>query len=240
MVETHATLSALIMAIISDQPFVRLGFERMFECRKDIRVVWQSHWRIESGAFLTEMQPDIIILDIETKLDVTVTIHQIHESAPNSKILLLSGLEDGQRMRDAFACGVDGVILKVQPPAVVLAAIDALSVPANRYDFITTQDVRNLDWKALPAQNVDLAREPASEWPDGLTERKLEIIRLVGQGLSNKDIADRLCISDSTVRQHLTDIFDKVGVSNRQKLLIHAQYFFSSVQRKKATVRSGS
>ena len=54
-------------------------------------------------------------------------------------------------------------------------------------------------------------------WPDALTEREREIIRLVGQGLSNKDIAYKLSISDSTVRHHMTSIFDKVGVPNRQK-----------------------
>jgi len=69
----------------------------------------------------------------------------------------------------------------------------------------------------------------------------LAIIRLIGQGLSNKDIVDWLCISDSTVRHRLTSIFDKVGVANRQKLLIHTQHVCSfSVQCKKSAVRHGS
>jgi DNA-binding NarL/FixJ family response regulator len=65
-------------------------------------------------------------------------------------------------------------------------------------------------------------------WPTGLTERKREVIRLVGQGLSNKDIAYRLSISDSTVRHHLTSIFGKVGVSNRQKLLVYSHHVRSA------------
>ena len=60
------------------------------------------------------------------------------------------------------------------------------------------------------------------KWPEGLTEREREVVRLISEGLSNKDIADRLCISSITVRHHLTNIFDKLGVSNRQKLLIRA------------------
>jgi DNA-binding NarL/FixJ family response regulator len=59
-------------------------------------------------------------------------------------------------------------------------------------------------------------------WPEALTARERKIIDLVEQGLSNKEIADKLSISDSTVRHHLTSIFDKVGVPNRQKLLVHA------------------
>ncbi len=66
---------------------------------------------------------------------------------------------------------------------------------------------------------------PLPAWPNALTEREREIIRLVGQGLSNKDIAYKLSISDSTVRHHMTSIFDKVGVPNRQKLLVHAHQF---------------
>ncbi|MEK6785101.1 MAG: helix-turn-helix transcriptional regulator [Nitrospirota bacterium] len=65
-------------------------------------------------------------------------------------------------------------------------------------------------------------------WPDALTGREREIIRLVGQGLSNKDIAYKLSISDSTVRHHMTNIFDKVGVPNRQKLLIHTHQFHAT------------
>jgi DNA-binding NarL/FixJ family response regulator len=71
-----------------------------------------------------------------------------------------------------------------------------------------------------------LSSPPA--WPEALTEREREVIRLVEEGLSNKDIAYRLSISDSTVRHHMTSIFDKVGVSNRQKLLIHAHHFRST------------
>jgi DNA-binding NarL/FixJ family response regulator len=68
--------------------------------------------------------------------------------------------------------------------------------------------------------------EPSAlKWPGALTEREREVIRLIGQGLSNKDIADRLCISGITVRHHLTSIFDKLGVSTRQKLLIRAHQY---------------
>jgi len=72
------------------------------------------------------------------------------------------------------------------------------------------------------------SRLPPLAWPEALTEREREIIRLVAQGLSNKDIAYTLSISDSTVRHHMTSIFDKVGVPNRQKLLVHANQVRSS------------
>jgi DNA-binding NarL/FixJ family response regulator len=63
------------------------------------------------------------------------------------------------------------------------------------------------------------------QWTGSLTDRERNVIALVGEGLSNKDIGDRLCISEITVRHHLTSIFDKLGVSNRQKLLIRAHQY---------------
>ena len=141
--------------------------------------------------------------------------------------MLLCGLEDSDRTRKAFECGVDGVILKIQPPAVVLAVIEAQYSDANNQAAVKRHNVVDMSMRTTAQQDVDPNAQPFV-WPDGLTERQREIIKLVGQGLSNKDIADRLCISDSTVRHHLTSIFDKVGVPNRQKLLIHTHHFRAS------------
>ena len=165
----------------------------------------------------------MFILDLETERDAIGTIKQIRESAPTSKIVLLCGLEDKDRTREAFAAGVDGIILKVQPPAVVLAVIEALYTAGEALGRL------GAGWRGRMGLGLAFTRRSESDpqlpaWPDALTEREREIIRLVGQGLSNKDIAYKLSISDSTVRHHMTSIFDKVGVPNRQKLLIHAHH----------------
>jgi DNA-binding NarL/FixJ family response regulator len=165
---------------------------------------------------LPENLPDIVILDMETEGDIIGAIGQIREAAPKSKILLLSGLGDKERMCEAVEYGIDSVVLKIQPPEVMLAAIDALYFPLCNHALIEPDGAK----KALNA-SADKRSQPA-EWPEVLTERVREVIVLVRQGLSNKDIAYQLSISDSTVRHHLTSIFDKVGVPNRQKLLVHA------------------
>jgi len=76
----------------------------------------------------------------------------------------------------------------------------------------------------MSQRKIDSAVQPPA-WPDALTEREQEVIQLVRQELSNKEIAHQLSIIDSTVRRHMTTIFDKVGVSNRQKLLVHCHQF---------------
>ena len=129
-------------------------------------------------------------------------------------------------MCEAFECGVDGVLLKIQPPEVVLAMIDALCPSDCHHTQVVQNAVAITDLKQAFIPDTSAERHYAA-WPEGLTEREREIITLLRQGLSNKDIAHSLSISDSTVRHHLTNIFDKVGVPNRQKLLVHAQTIHS-------------
>jgi DNA-binding NarL/FixJ family response regulator len=171
-----------------------------------------------SDLLRAELRPDLFILDLETERDSLGTITQIREAAPISKIMLLCGLGNEDRAREAFAAGVDGIILKVQPPEVVLAVIEVLYADAKS----PVLGPRGGVMKHEPFFMKTAEAPPQSPaWPEALTERECEIIRLAGQGLSNKDIAYKLSISDSTVRHHMTSIFDKVGVPNRQKLLFH-------------------
>lgn len=220
-------IPSLTLAIISGQHLAWLGLQKVLESRETVRIIVQLHQWTTSAVPLSEKRPDVFILDMETQQDAVGMIKQIRASAPKSKIVLLSGFEDTDLTREAFEYGVDGVILKVQPAAVILATIEALYVPAHNQIPVKRHDAADADLWATFRQDVDHKMQP-SVWFDGLTERKREIIRLVGQGLSNKDIADRLCISDSTVRYHLTSIFDRIGVPNRQKLLIHTHHFRSS------------
>jgi DNA-binding NarL/FixJ family response regulator len=180
-----------------------------------------------SDLLRAERRPDLFILDLETERDALGTITQIREVAPTSKIVLLCGLEDKDRTREAFASGVDGIILKVQPPEVMLAVIEALYAPKFHGGLRLLEGAGGLGLASAFKKTVESEPQPPA-WPDALTEREREIIRLVGQGLSNKDIAYKLSISDSTVRCHMTSIFDKVGVPNRQKLLFHVHQFRSS------------
>lgn len=218
----NTVIPTLTIAIISSHHLTWLGLQKIFEGKATRRFIVQQYHRITPDMRLPDAHPDIFIVDMETERDTMGTIRWIRESAPTSKILLLSGFEEKNRMHEAFECGVDGVLLKIQPPEVVLAMIDAL-YPS---PFHNTHPLQNAvavtELKQALISNASVERQLAT-WPDGLTEREREIIKLLRQGLSNKDIAHCLSISDSTVRHHLTNIFDKVGVPNRQKLLVHAQ-----------------
>lgn len=227
MTDTCAARPPLTIAILSSHCVVWCGLQKILESRTTAPTVVHLHpWKTSDG-FFTESRPDVAILDLETERDAIGTITQIRETAPTTKIVLLCGFENRDRTREAFASGVDGIILKVQPPTVMLAVIDALYAPAQPQAHKERDGRVGMGHGITSTKKVD-TDTPAAAWPDTLTEREREVIRLVAQGLSNKDIAYTLSISDSTVRHHMTSIFGKVGVPNRQKLLIHIFLLHSS------------
>ena len=211
------------VAIVSSNYLLRLGLQRIAEAETWIRFIGQVAHRANLEQVLATDHPDIAILDTESDIAIPDLIELIKRAVPGIKIILLSGFDDVEQTRQAFASGVDGLVLKVQPASVLLATIAHLAksdkevVPSfkgqdSRSGFSPQTRAPSL----VPRTSTQLKRV------DGLTEREQEVVRLVSEGLSNKDIADRLCISNITVRHHLTSIFDKLGVSNRQKLLIRA------------------
>jgi DNA-binding NarL/FixJ family response regulator len=156
-----------------------------------------------------QAKPQVIILDMESHQNITELLHKLKGAVPHAKILLLAGLNDMERTREAFISGVDGIVLNVQPREVLLVALLSLIQPPSGPDTVAVNGCSG------PKCHI-------AAWPASLTQRERDIVRLVSQGLSNKEIAGHLCISAITARHHLTSIFDKLGVSGRQQLLIHA------------------
>lgn len=212
-----------VVAIVSSNYLMRLGLQRIVENEKWIRPIGQSAHGTNLDEILKYEHPHIVILDTEIESVVPDMIRTIKTAGPGIKIILLAEIDESESTRQAFSCGVDGLVLKIQPAPVLIATIDYLA-------RIETAVLLSIERKALPVEmastrliSTSPTRTPTTpKWPDGLTEREREVVRLISEGLSNKDIADRLCISSITVRHRLTSIFDKLGVSNRQKLLIRA------------------
>lgn len=222
---TEKRTGTTAVAILSSNYLLRLGLQRIVENEKWIRLIGHAANAVALDALLTREQPHIIVIDTEIAPDVTGLIQKIKLTGP-IRVILLSGLQDSECTRQAIDFGVDSIVLKVQPSAVLIATIQYLSQIAEEAVLQTAEETTHQ--KSIQVSNVIV--EPAStacptRWPDGLTEREREVVQLISQGLSNKDIADRLCISSITVRHHLTSIFDKLGVSNRQKLLLRAQQY---------------
>jgi DNA-binding NarL/FixJ family response regulator len=210
--------------LISNDQILRLGVRNIIETQEHIRLLTSPADATETRETLAREQPHVVIVDSKPDANLSHLIQRVKALAPKARIVLLIGFEEITCHGKAFSPEVDIVILKVQPPEVLVACLDSLHK--------ATATASTSPASAIPSTAVNGNMKP-STGPDrqslqrsgSLTEREREIIALIGQGLSNKDIADRLCISVITVRHHLTNIFDKLGVATRQKLLIRAHQY---------------
>jgi len=166
------------------------------------------------------MTPDCVIIDLESDTSSLESVKFYKQLSPQTRVILFAGWNDIERARTAIGMGADGIILKCQPSSVLLAIIEGekKASPVIAVDFSEAQPEPDNNIKQ-PVRKAPVDQIPAV---DSLTGRERSVIALIGQGLSNRDISDRLSISDITVRHHLTRIFDKLGVATRQKLLISA------------------
>ena len=215
---------AMTSAVVSSNYLMRLGLQQIIGTTHHIRLVGYARSGAEAKVLIAREQPQVVIVDMEPDLNISELICLLKNAAPASRIILLSGFDDKERTKEAFLLGVDGIVLKVQPPAVLISVIEYLCQPTGQ----ALPDKGGSGTNLLPEGTNPAfghSEAPILKWPAALTEREREVIVLIGQGLSNKDIADRLCISGITVRHHLTSIFDKLGVTTRQKLLIRAHQF---------------
>lgn len=166
-------------------------------------------------------RPRVIIVDLGlSDADPMTVIRELRVASADTRILVLSGLNDSKSIAHALSAGADGVVLHIQPTAVLIAAIESLSGFAPRP--MGDQSAQSTDCliREMPsAKSKDLI---CSRPIESLTTREREIVVLIAKGFRNKAIGDRLCISDTTVRHHLTAIYSKLHVATRQQLLIMA------------------
>ena len=213
--------------IVSDNPNMRAGLRRILGTQAGIQILGDVSVA-GAGTIGTTLRrhPDLVLVDLNPRgNDALGFIGTIQKTFKNPAVLVLGDLADHELCRKALALGAAGVVLKVQPPAILIAAIHDLC-PRYSYEAVpkslATETKRN---KNTTASKTHTADTEVTIKIDRLTSREREIIYLIGLGLKNKDIANRLSISDITVRHHLTSIFCKLEVSDRQKLLILAHRY---------------
>lgn len=202
---------------ISSSHLVREGLRAILGSHRRISGIAELSGYANTALVITREKPEVIILDMDiADANVLDLVREFRKSAQDAKILLIGGFSDQEGMHQALQAGAHGVVLKVQPLAVLLAAIESL---CDRGRSLGTPESSSMDKSPL-----QLAPKgwPENDGMNSLTAREREIIEWVSKGLSNKEVADHLCICNTTVRHHLTSIFDKLEISNRQQLLIFA------------------
>ena len=211
------------VALVSYNYLARNGLQGNLKNTPGIELIGESNGGAHAHALIQEMKPDCVIIDLESNRNPLASVQYYRQLSPQTRVLLFADWNDIERARAAISMGAEGIVLKCQPSSVLIAMIEnrKAASPSIVLDFAQVQSaLDNSSTKPRARKTSVNQMQPI----DSLTERERSVIALVGEGLSNRDISDRLSISDITVRHHLTRIFDKLGVANRQKLLISAYH----------------
>lgn len=205
--------------IIDDHKVVREGLRLLIESQPGLEVVGDAGNSKEALAVAEREQPDVILLDLDLGTENGAElIPQLLATAKRARVLALTGLRAEEAHRQAMLCGAKGVVQKEHASEVLLKAIEKIHSGEIWYDRsklagVLADMLRGKDAKGLYSEAAKI---------DSLTQREREVLALVSLGLKNKQIADRLFISETTVRHHLTYVFEKLGVCSRLELIIYA------------------
>ena len=201
--------------ICDDQAIVRDGLEMLLKLEPDIEVVGTA----EDGAAAVEMvaqkTPDLVLMDLKMPIMNGVeATRQIRTNYPEVKVLVLTTFDNDEWVLDAIQAGASGYLLKDTPRDELIKAIRGTVTGRTYVD-------PSIAGKVL-RQVSGHQTQPATLITSKLTDREIEVLRLVGKGLSNADISDRLFLSEGTVRNHVSAILAKLGVSDRTQAAVIA------------------
>ena len=205
--------------LVDDHQVVRTGLRMIIESQPDMEMVGEAGNRAEALALAASENPDIILLDLDLgDFSGTEIITDLLAAASGARIIILTGLRSTEAYKQALMLGAMGIVAKDKAADVLINAIKVVSKGEAWLDTATTASMLGEMSRAPKAKPID----PEAEKIATLTNREREVVTLIGEGIKNREIADRLFISETTVRHHLTSIFDKLDVGDRVELLIYA------------------
>lgn len=200
--------------LADDHSMIREGIKQLLELDDNFSVIGQVGDGVECMRFLNEQQiPDVLLLDVNMpKMNGIEVLKQIKEEKLDLKILMLTIHNEVDYLLKAVDIGCDGYVLKDSDIGLLKKAI-----------FSVYEGDTFIQPDLIPILNVGLInREESNQTLEGLTKRELEVLKLITEGLFNKEIAYKLNISERTVKNHVSNIFKKINASDRTQAAVFA------------------
>ncbi len=214
-----APLSTIRVLVADDQPLMRAGFRMILDAEEDLQVVGEAGDGLQAVAQAQRLKPDIVLMDIRMPgIDgIEATRRMLKDAGRETvRVLMLTAFDSNEYVFEALLAGASGFLPKDVPPEELAAGIrviargDALLAPA-----ITSRLIKHFA-RRMPA----LAPPPPGL--SQLTERELEVFKLMARGLSNAEIATHLVVSEATVRSHVARVLLKLGLRDRVQAVVLA------------------
>jgi DNA-binding NarL/FixJ family response regulator len=205
------------VVIADDQTLVRVGFRMILDARDDIEVVGEAGDGAEAVAVVADVDPDVALVDVRMPdVDGIEATQRIVASGVRTRIIILTTYDLDEYVFAALRAGASGFLLKDVPPTEL---VDGVRVVARGDAMLSGRVTRRLlDRFVASLPNPDQAPPDIGE----LTEREVEVLRLVAAALSNAEIADRLYLSEATVKTHVSSLLRKLGLRDRVQAAVYA------------------
>jgi DNA-binding NarL/FixJ family response regulator len=211
-------MTGVRVLLVDDQALVRRGFRLILEAAGDITVVGEAADGQAALHAAEQHDPDVVLMDIRMPNPdgIAATRRLASHGQPRPRVLVLTTYDLDEYVYDALRAGASGFLLKDTPPEQLAPAVrtvaagDALLAPS-----VTRRLIEQF------ARHPARAPHPAAQ-PANLTEREQQVLRLLARGLSNNEIATRLAVSDTTVKTHLSNVFNKLALRDRVQAVVYA------------------
>lgn len=206
-------MEAIRILIADDHPVVREGLFAMLSRESDFEVVGEARDGVEAVNKAKELSPEVVLMDLRMpELDGVEAMNQIKSAKPNTKFIILTTYSDDDYIFRGIEAGARGYLLKDAPREELFKAIRAVHRGESLIQPVVASKV------------LDRLTELSRRAPSGeeLSERELEVLRLMAKGAANKEIGVELSIAQSTVKTHISTIFQKLGVNDRTEAVTEA------------------
>lgn len=201
--------------LCDDQAVIRDGLEMLLNLEKDFQVIASAQDGAEAIDLATKHKPDLILMDLKMPMVNGIeATREIRKKLPSAKILVLTTYDDDEWVFDAIRAGASGYLLKDTSRQKIIEAIRGTMDGKSFLDPAVAGKLMN--------QVASNQTQPSSILKDKLTERELDVLRLLAKGMPNTDIAGQLHLSEGTVRNHVSAILEKLNVSDRTQAAVIA------------------
>ncbi|MGH9789332.1 MAG: response regulator [Candidatus Acidiferrales bacterium] len=206
------------VAVVDDHPLYRQGVIRLLEPEEDLTVVAEASNGMEAVLLIERYQPDVLLMDLKMPvMDGLQTLNEISKRRLNARVIIMISNDERDKAVRAVRLGARGILFKDADPTLLAKSIRKVYAGEVWIDNpILSQALESL----LTRPTASAA--PAEANDSKLSNREMEVVRCVAMGLRNKEVADKLGITEATVKNHLTGVYAKLGVNDRLELILYA------------------